>query len=341
MKYSEKGAAPKIDFVILWVDGEDLEWRKSRARYSPGYEGNGVAENRFRDWGLMRYWFRGVERFAPWVNRIFFVTNGQIPPWLDQEHPKLRLVKHSDYIPEKYLPTFNSNVIELWLHHIPDLSEHFVLFNDDMFLTAPVGPEDFFEGNFPCESALLDIATAPGPEDCLPHMQINNFALINRHFSKNEVLKKNKKKFFSLKYGKDIIRNFLLCPFQYFSCFRDSHLPTSYLKSTFIRVWEEEGELLEQCGGHRFRSKEDLTHWLMKCWQICEGNFSARSTAWGRHFELWEDKMEAICWSIEKQKYHTICLNDSKVDVDFEQIRERLIESFERIFPEPSTFEML
>lgn len=329
----------KIDFVVLWVDGSDPEWRRQRACFWTDEKNNGSDENRFRDWGLLKYWFRGIECFAPWVNHIFFVTNGQIPVWLNLDHPKLRLIRHEDYIPKEYLPTFNSNVIELWLHRIPGLEEHFVLFNDDMYLTAPVNPEDFFINGIPCETALMDIATAPGPEDCLPHIQINNFALINKHFNKKEVLKKNFQKFFSIMYGRETFRNFLLFPFRYFSCFRDTHLPTSYLKETFFKVWQEEGEMLEQCGSHRFRSKADLSHWLMKSWQICEGNFVVRRTEWGRHFELWEDEAEKICRSLERQKYHAVCLNDSKMDIDFEGLRRRLTESFEAALPNTSEYE--
>lgn len=329
----------QIDFVVLWVDGADTEWEQERARFCMEYSNNGSGANRYRDWGLMRYWFRGIEQFAPWVNRIFFVTNGQVPEWLNRNHPKLRLIKHQEYIPQQYLPTFNSNVIELWLHRIPELGEKFVLFNDDMFLTAPVQPTDFFKNGVPCEAALMDIATTFEPEDCLPHMQVNNFALINRHFNKKEVLKENAGKFFSLKYGKDLLRNVLLMPFRYFSCFRDAHLPTSYLKSTFERVWQEEGTLLEQCSANRCRSQSDLTHWLMKCWQICEGNFVPRSTSWGHHYELWEDDIKEICRSLERQKYHAVCLNDSKTEIDFENIRQALTKSFERILSVPSAFE--
>lgn len=331
--------AVNIDFVILWVDGSDPEWQKKRACFRPGAEDNGTAENRFRDWGLLRSWFRGVERFAPWVNRIFFITDGQFPSWLVRDHPKLNLVRHSDYIPGRYLPTFNSNVIELWLHKIPDLGEHFVLFNDDMFLTAPTEPEDFFKNGLPCDSALLDIISASGPEDCLPHMLANNFALINRHFDKKEVIISNTAKFFSPCYGRELVRNFLLFPFRYFSCFRDSHLPASHLKSTYIKVWKEEGGILEQCGANRFRSKSDLTHWLMKCWQICEGRFSVRSIKWGRHFELWEDDISDICAVIERQKYHAVCLNDSCMEIDFRRLRARLSKSFQAILPERSEFE--
>ena len=329
----------KIDFVVLWVDGEDPEWQREKARFEPEYETSASSINRYRDWDLMRYWFRGVEKYAPWVNRIFFVTSGQIPEWLKADHPKLRLVEHREYIPKQYLPTFNSNVIELRLHHIADLSEHFVLFNDDMFLTAPVKPEDFFKNGLPCESALMGMATAVDSGECLPHMLINNFAVINRHFNKQEVLRKNAFKFYTLKYGRDLMRNLLLTPFQYFSCFRDCHLPSAYLKDTFFRVWQEEGGLLESCGPNRFRSKEDLTHWLMKSWQICEGNFNARRTGWGHYYELWKDDIDVICSSLERQKYHAVCLNDSKMDIDFDRIKERLQRSFECILPEVSTFE--
>ena len=328
----------KIDFVVLWVDGSDPEWLRQRQHYS-GTADNGSTANRFRDWGLMRYWFRAVEQYAPWVNRIWFVTNGQVPLWLNREHPKLRLISHSDYIPEAFLPTFNSNVIELWLHQIPDLAEQFVLFNDDMFLTAPVTPADFFRSGLPRDSALLDQVTALSPEDCFPHMMVNNFSIINKHFRKSEVLRKNRAKFFAPQYGKDLLRNLLLAPFQNFSAFRDLHLPSSHLKSSFREVWDAEPELLMQCSANRFRSKTDLTHWLIKSWNICLGRFDARSTSWGRHFELWEDDIDAICADLIQQKYRAVCLNDSRTDIDFDTLKEKLSHAFDTLFPNPSAFE--
>ena len=329
----------KIDFVVLWVDGSDPQWLRERQRYDTSAPDNGNTINRYRDWDLMRYWFRAVEQNAPWVNRVWFVTNGQVPAWLNREHPKLKLISHRDYIPEEFLPTFNSNVIELWLHKIPGLAEQFVLFNDDMFLTAPVTPEDFFRDGLPRDSALLDMVTAPNPEDCLPHMLINNFSVINKHFSKKDVLKRNFRKFYTLQYGKDLLRNVLLVPFQNFSAFRDLHLPSSHLKSTFREVWAAEPELLSQCSANRFRSKTDLTHWLMKCWRICQGRFAVRSTAWGRHFELWKDDIDAICADLTRQKYRAVCINDSRTDIDFDTLKAKLTAAFDTLFPEPSAFE--
>ena len=83
---------------------------------------------------------------------MFFVTCGQKPDWLDETNPKLRLINHAAYIPSEYFPTFHSDTIELNLHRIPDLSERFVLFNDDMFLLRPSTPDQFFRG----ETVLLD-----------------------------------------------------------------------------------------------------------------------------------------------------------------------------------------
>lgn len=93
----------KIDFVLPWVDGSDKDWIALKNKYKAAVNGElshdpeANADCRYRDYGLLKYWFRGVERFAPWVNRVFFVTCGQKPDWLDESNPKLRLVNHTDY----------------------------------------------------------------------------------------------------------------------------------------------------------------------------------------------------------------------------------------------------
>ena len=139
------GGHGEVDFVLTWVDGADPAWRESRRRFlhEAGAEAKGGgganAECRYRDFGTLRHWFRAVEACAPWVRRVFLVTAGQAPDWLDRSCPKLRLVDHRDFIPAEWLPTFNARPIELNLHRVADLAERFVLFNDDMFLLRPVG----------------------------------------------------------------------------------------------------------------------------------------------------------------------------------------------------------
>jgi len=327
----------KIDFVVTWVDGNDPEWLAERAKYMPKKENSGNSENRFRDWGLMRYWFRGVEKFAPWVNHIYFITWGHVPEWLNLEHEKLKIVKHSDYIPAEYLPTFNSNVIELNLHRIPELSEQFVLFNDDMFLLDHVTEKDFFRKGLPCDTARLSYLHSAEIRDVFPHTILNCTTIINKHFIKREVLRKNWLKFFSLQYGMDCIRNILHLTFKNFSSFYDLHLPTSHLKSTFFEVWNQEACVLKECGIHRFRTQEDVMHWLMKYWRFCKGEFMPRSVKWGRCFEIGND--DCMCDAIRKQMYKACCLNDSYTDIDFAHYKELLVDAFETVLPEKSKFE--
>ena len=121
----------KIDFVIPWVDGSDPEWLAEKRIYKPDMPDDAV---RYRDWDILRYWFRGVEKYAPWVNKIHFITWGHLPEWMNPECKKLNIVNHRDYIPEKYLPTFSSHTIELNIHRIKGLSQQFIYFNDDTIL---------------------------------------------------------------------------------------------------------------------------------------------------------------------------------------------------------------
>ena len=135
----------KIDFVLPWVDGNDKAWQEEKNKYSGKKTDSGNCPERYRDWEQLKYWFRGVEKYANWVNKIFFVTCGQKPEWLNEKNEKLVLIEHSDYIPKEYLPTFSSHTIELNMNRIPGLSEQFVYFNDDVFIINEVKKNDFFE----------------------------------------------------------------------------------------------------------------------------------------------------------------------------------------------------
>ena len=184
---SQTSASYPIDIIVPWVDGNDPVWQAQRAAYQQGSTNapasDATAAYRFRDWDLMRYWFRAIDAFAPWVRRVFFVTCGQTPQWLDTSNPRLVCVDHRDYIPEEYLPTFDSNVIELFYNRIPDLAEHFVLFNDDMFLVAPTLANDFFKDGLPKDDAILGIIYTADSYDVFEHTMLSNSAVINRHFS--------------------------------------------------------------------------------------------------------------------------------------------------------------
>lgn len=187
-----------IDFVILWVDGSDPEWQAEYNKYAPLEDKryNAVGE-RYRDWGLLRFWFRAVEKYASWVRKIHFVTCGQVPEWLNLNHPKMHFVRHEDYMPSRYLPTFSANPIELNIHRIEELSEQFVYFNDDMYLSAPVLPSDFFINGLPRD---FGIRNYPQRFE-FGHIVLNDINLINKHLHFYDLYRNNLWKWYNYRYG--------------------------------------------------------------------------------------------------------------------------------------------
>ena len=199
----------EIDFVVTWVDMDDPKWKEEFYKYSDKIDNsvNEKSEARFRDYGFLKYWFRGVDLFAPWVRKVHFVTSGQKPEWLNIDHPKLNMVSHKDYIPEEYLPVFNSNLIEIYMHKIPDLSEQFVYFNDDFFITNHLSPTRFFENGLPKDIAAFRKNTGISQFE---KMLKNNIRLINKHFDKREVFKRDAWKWYEPSYGSRGRLNYLL-----------------------------------------------------------------------------------------------------------------------------------
>ncbi len=135
-----------VDFVYLWVNGNDPEWQAKRnACIGTAETQRGVnCKGRYADNDELKYSLRSVAQYAPWIHKIYIVTDNQVPSWLDTSNPKVRIVDHKEIMPEICLPCFNSAVIEHFLYNIPGLSEHFLYANDDMFVNRPVKPDDFF-----------------------------------------------------------------------------------------------------------------------------------------------------------------------------------------------------
>ena len=139
----------KIDLVYLWVDGSDPKWRakKNAALAAAGRPPMKDDAIRFHDNDELKYSLRSAVKFAPWLNHIFIVTDGQTPKWLNAKNPKITVVNQTDIMPKEILPCFNSSVIEQHLVNIPNLSEHFIYANDDMFFGRPTKPGYFFRAD--------------------------------------------------------------------------------------------------------------------------------------------------------------------------------------------------
>ena len=333
-----------IDFVVTWVDSDDPQWKADYAKY----KNIKVTEDkaRFRNWDLFKYWFRSIEKNAPWVNKVYLVTNGKNPDWINPNHPKLVLVKHSDYIPEEYLPTFNSHTIELFMHKIPGLSEHFVYFNDDCYLNAPVTPEYFFKEGLPCDNNEELLSNKPFYNPLNPFnvriIEYCNVALINYHFKRKEVVKASPKRWYGTHLGiKGIIKSLFLSKQNNFECFVRRHNEQPFLKSTFEEAWEKEEKMLKQ-SCTRFRQDVSLSPYFMRYWQFATNKFYPIKYNTGRFFVIIGYAKDSIQKAFHNNNIKSLCLNDSPVmpEEEYQEMFKFVDKLFLEKFPEKSSFEI-
>jgi len=80
-----------------------------------------------------------------WARKVFLVVSNpeQVPEYAKEYG--VEVVLHEQIIPKKYLPTFNSCAIELFLHCIPGLADRFVYVNDDSPILKTTSKATFFD----------------------------------------------------------------------------------------------------------------------------------------------------------------------------------------------------
>lgn len=143
--------SPEMDAVVMWVNGEeprfvqefDRERRSYFADKDPSKYWSINSKGRHRDNGELRYCLRGIEMNIPFIRKIFVVTNGQRPDFIDFSSPRIDLVTHDQLFDTDCLPNFNTFAIESVLHNIPGISNNFIRFSDDHFICKPMAEVDF------------------------------------------------------------------------------------------------------------------------------------------------------------------------------------------------------
>jgi len=334
----------KVDIVIPWVDGSDPEWVKSYNTYynkiKPDKKSNSGI--RYESWDNLQYLFRAIEKFMPWYNNIYLITWGHVPKWLDINNPRLKIVKHEDYIPEEYLPTFNSNVIELNLHRIKELQDNYIIFNDDLFPLQNIEKEYYFVGDMPCDEAVEGIIF---PVDIgqitrySKNMQINNMLIINKYFNKREVQEKHYDKWYYEGYGEILNRTKSLSYWYDFSGFHDPHMANALKKSTLAKLWELEKDIFEKTSKSKFRHYENISWYLVRYWQFCTGEFVPRKTL-GKSYLVTPDNYLEVVHKIENQEEQMISINEDCTPEEFEVMKKAVNEAFESILPDKCSFEI-
>ena len=332
-----------IDIIVTWVDGTDPKWLTEKQDWlkNENIEHGSNSSIRFESWDNLQYWFRAVERFMPWFRNIIFVTYGHIPDFLNIHHPRLKVVKHSDYIPVDYLPTFNSNTIEMNFYRIKQLSENFIIFNDDLFPLQPIEETYYFKNNRVCDEAVENIVTtaAYGPVAHIArYASVNNMFIINKYFKKREVQERNWEKWYCEDYGERLERTKSLQYWYDFPGFYDPHMANAMKKTVLSHLWDIEKEILDQASRNRFRDYSDVTQYLIRYWQLCTGEFYPRKTK-GKFYFVTLENCRTIAKSIEMQEYQMVSLNEDCTPEEFEEIKYHINRAFEKILPDKSSFE--
>ena len=146
-----------INAVITWVDGNDPVHQKKFAKYQNENADKWIHPKakhptRFADKNEVWYCVNSIRKYAPYIDKIFMVTDEQEPYWLTEQSKKelnIQVVDHKDIFSgyHQYLPTFNSLSIESMLHRISGISNNFLYFNDDVILNNQTQIKDYFDGD--------------------------------------------------------------------------------------------------------------------------------------------------------------------------------------------------
>ena len=292
-----------MDIVITYVNGLDPVWQKEYEKHTS----TPIVEKRFRDWGTLKYLFRGIEKNMPFIRKVHLVVSGesQVPEWINRN--EVNVVLHSDIIPAEHLPTFNSNTIEMHLHRIKDLDEEYLYFNDDIFPVAPCKPEDFFRDS----KGVLKFTR---------HWIVSG---MYKHICKNSDVAARK--------ALGMPRS---CRF-----IRPQHTCTAMLKSQCEELYAKlEPEILASLT--RTRTADNLNQYLFLDYQYYQGKMIQEKIS-NKHISVAMASESKLREAVLNPQRNILCVNDVRLsDKKYEVLQKALIDAFEQKFPVKSRFEL-
>ncbi|MGB4759068.1 MAG: Stealth CR1 domain-containing protein [Candidatus Saccharimonadales bacterium] len=316
-KYSDElDISFPVDVVYTWVDGDDPKWRKkyetAKRQLDPSFVSSNTA-SRYTSRDELKYSLRGLAMYAPWIHKIYIITDDQKPKWL-KENDRLRIVSHREIFSKKSaLPVFNSHAIEAQMHNIPNLAEHYIYFNDDFSLTSHAAPSLFFNDAglaklFPSR-ALFGVGGQMSPES-IPSIAGSNDAKL-------------------------LAKRFGIKPTHKFG-----HAPFPQVRSVAKETAQSFSKDFANTSTSRFRNKSDISPvTLINHYSLIKGRaIRAKYKLSVVDISKWDD--DYARWILHR-KPRAMCLNDT-VDMSDEQkdiIEPKLREFLGRMFPFKSEWE--
>ena len=245
-----KESVEQVDVVFTWVNHSDLEWRKKynyeKSKLGESFSFFSIDEARFANHNELYYSLFAVKTYLPWVNRIYIITDGQKPEWLSEDEEVI-IIDHKEIIDHRFLPTFNSHVIEAHLHKIPNLSEHFIYFNDDVFVGRPLSVNHFFSHN-----RLASLFVSDKPINCKGEIKKFHTPTLDASQNSSALIKRT--------YGYEITRKLV-------------HTYQPLKKVYFQKAWDKYNHEIVAFLGNKFRGDNDLNlaTFLVPWLAYCEG----------------------------------------------------------------------
>lgn len=293
-----------IDIIVPWVNPNDLLWQDDFSKYS-SLDGGQKAACRFRDMGVFHFWFRCIEKNMPWVRYVFLVLSSpsQIPSWLNTDNPRLKIVYHSQFIPAEELPTFNSSVINCYMPFIPELSDNYILFNDDFFVVDALRAGDFFINNRPV-GKFNRVVRMPRGKTPWYHNIRNNYKLVDRYIRGCQHIHPN-------------------------------HGPISFSKVYQLYIYTKMGPAIKSAlHNSRFRKNKNVTDWLFFDIMALTGRIKERSGAL--------TSFQYINKAHFKATRRIVCFNDNEsfTDAQYNAFKDSVYSYLQQNFPQKSSFEL-
>lgn len=329
------------DVILYWVDSTDPSWFNEYAKYK------NVPPNRFRDLGILKYVFRSIEYNMPWVRTIHFITNGQIPKWLNVECDKLRFHKHEEiFLFKDALPVFNSSAIEANFSNIPDLAEKFILFNDDMLVINQVDENRFFVNNKPVDYIKLSYPRKGKIYEKIKPQNAMACKFINNAYNFLDSLKISDLKFnnlFNKEYSiRTNVSNLIWSCMGKIKWFDIYHHPQPHTKSTWDKFRDNNlNGIIKSTVYAKFRRGEDINQYLYRFINLCNGEFYPKE--YKDHISLYvksaHDFEKASLKFSDKTNFLCICEDENMSTEQFESLKKCLISYLDKIFTKKSAYE--
>lgn len=291
-----------MDIVITYVNGLDPEWQKEYEKHT----NVPILEKRFRDWGTLRYLFRGIEKNMPFIRKVHLVVSSesQVPEWINRD--EVNIVLHKDIIPSEYLPTFNCNPIETHLQFIDDLNEEYLYFNDDIFPVKKCNSTDFF-------------CNGKGIIKMSYHLfSFNMFKKICRN--------------------SDLMARYTLGLKRTWLFLRPQHICTPMLKSECISMYEKVKEKIRLLHSPT-RTRRNINQYMFLDYMFLKGKIVSRKIS-KKHISVGYISTKKLYDAIINPSDQLLCINDVQIGEEkFQALKTAMIDAFSKVFPKKSKYE--